>query len=111
MGVPDPRLRERRYGRNGAAGANRQGENARGSAVYFPWVWAADPLHRNAQRPFPPCGFVAGIFTRTDASRGVWHAPAGINRGVVNVRIGFALSKPAEFIMLNIAQATGKIAA
>jgi hypothetical protein len=27
---------------------------------------------------FPPCGFVAGIYASTDASRGVWKAPAGI---------------------------------
>jgi uncharacterized protein len=26
---------------------------------------------------FPPSGFVAGIYARTDASRGVWKAPAG----------------------------------
>ena len=28
-------------------------------------------------RAFPPCGFVAGIYARTDSTRGVWKAPAG----------------------------------
>ena len=27
---------------------------------------------------FRPCGFVAGVLARTDAARGVWKAPAGI---------------------------------
>ena len=54
------------------------GADAPNSAFYFPWVVAPDPLQQNAPRAFPPCGFVAGIFARVDASRGVWKAPAGI---------------------------------
>jgi len=50
-------------------------ENA---AYYFPWVNAPDPLANNTSKLFPPCGFVAGIYASTDASRGVWKAPAGI---------------------------------
>jgi phage tail sheath protein FI len=48
------------------------------SAIYFPWVRAPDPLRSGAIRPFPPCGFVAGMIARTDATRGVWKAPAGL---------------------------------
>jgi len=47
------------------------------AAFYFPWVIAADPLQQNRPRAFPPCGFVAGVYARTDATRGVWKAPAG----------------------------------
>jgi len=47
------------------------------SALYFPWVIAPDPLQSGALRPFPPSGFIAGIFARTDGDRGVWKAPAG----------------------------------
>lgn len=47
------------------------------SALYFPWVRAADPLRPGAVRAFPPCGFVAGLMARSDGSRGVWKAPAG----------------------------------
>jgi len=49
------------------------------SAYYFPWIQAPDPLFGNRPTLFPPCGFVAGIYAATDASRGVWKAPAGID--------------------------------
>jgi phage tail sheath protein FI len=52
------------------------------SALYFPWVKVADPADQNRIRPFPPCGFVAGIYARTDSTRGVWKAPAGTEAGV-----------------------------
>ena len=57
--------------------ANKTGADARNSAFYFPSVLAPDPLQNGALRAFPPCGFVAGVFARTDAARGVWKAPAG----------------------------------
>ncbi|HEY3757418.1 MAG TPA: phage tail sheath C-terminal domain-containing protein [Opitutaceae bacterium] len=55
------------------------------SAFYFPWVTAPDPLMGNRPAQFPPCGFVAGIYAATDASRGVWKAPAGIATGLTGV--------------------------
>ena len=55
----------------------RTGADALNAGFFFPWVRAPDPLQQNALRAFPPCGFVAGIFARTDAARGVWKAPAG----------------------------------
>jgi phage tail sheath protein FI len=58
------------------------GSDALNSALFFPWVIAPDPLQQNALRPFPPCGFVAGVFARTDATRGVWKAPAGSDASV-----------------------------
>ena len=33
----------------------------------------------------PPCGFVAGIYAATDAARGVWKAPAGIDAGLTGI--------------------------
>ncbi|HEX3633733.1 MAG TPA: phage tail sheath subtilisin-like domain-containing protein [Casimicrobiaceae bacterium] len=56
--------------------AGKNGANAANSALYFPWVIAPDPLN-GSPRAFPPCGFVAGIYARTDDARGVWKAPAG----------------------------------
>ena len=53
------------------------GADSINAAFYFPWVQAADPLQQNRTGLFPPSGFVAGIYARTDASRGVWKAPAG----------------------------------
>jgi len=50
-------------------------ENA---ALYFPRVKMPNPLRDNQLEEFVPSGTVAGIIARTDASRGVWKAPAGI---------------------------------
>jgi hypothetical protein len=55
-------------------GPPTSGKNA---AFYFPWVQAPDPLNQNRPNYYPPCGFVAGIYARTDGTRGVWKAPAG----------------------------------
>jgi phage tail sheath protein FI len=61
------------------------GQYSINSAYYFPWVSAPDPLFGNRSRLFPPCGFVAGIYATTDASRGVWKAPAGIDASLTGV--------------------------
>jgi phage tail sheath protein FI len=55
------------------------GQYSVNSAYYFPWIQAPDPLAANRPTLYPPCGFVAGIYAATDASRGVWKAPAGID--------------------------------
>jgi uncharacterized protein len=52
------------------------------AAFYFPWLNAPDPLLENRLRAFPPCGFIAGIYARTDSTRGVWKAPAGTEASV-----------------------------
>lgn len=60
-------------------------ERSRNAALYFPRLRAADPLRENQLRDFVPSGAVAGVIARTDAERGVWKAPAGIEatlRGV-----------------------------
>jgi uncharacterized protein len=53
-------------------------------AVYYPWVWSADPIGsgRNPMILLPPSGFMAGIYARIDNSRGVFKAPAGTEAGV-----------------------------
>jgi phage tail sheath protein FI len=53
------------------------GSDAMNSAFFYPPVLAPDPLQGGAIKVYPPCGFVAGVFARTDATRGVWKAPAG----------------------------------
>ncbi|RXH57878.1 phage tail sheath subtilisin-like domain-containing protein [Granulicella sibirica] len=57
------------------------GQNGINAAFYFPWVNAYDPV-QDVTRPFPPSGMVAGLYAATDASRGVWKAPAGISAGL-----------------------------
>lgn len=69
----------------GADGNGFSGANSANAAYYFPWVLAPDPLSGGRARYFPPCGFVAGIYAATDASRGVWKAPAGIDAALSGV--------------------------
>jgi uncharacterized protein len=42
------------------------------AAVYYPWVRVSGDVD------LPPSGFVAGIYARNDAERGVWKAPANL---------------------------------
>jgi hypothetical protein len=53
-------------------------------AIYFPWVYAPDPIGvgRNPKILLPPSGYMAGIYARIDGSRGVFKAPAGTEAGV-----------------------------
>ena len=62
--------------------ANKTGADAINSAFYFPWVQSPDPLQDGALRAFPPCGYVAGVYARTDSNRGVWKAPAGSDASI-----------------------------
>jgi phage tail sheath protein FI len=57
---------------------------SKNSAMFYPWIQVPDPVGvgRNPTRFVPPSGHVAGIFARTDVTRGVWKAPAGIEATV-----------------------------
>ncbi|MFO0943679.1 MAG: phage tail sheath subtilisin-like domain-containing protein [Pirellulales bacterium] len=55
------------------------------SAFFFPRLLATDDLSEGRLTDFPPCGFMAGLFARTDANRGVWKAPAGTEATLVGV--------------------------
>ncbi len=59
---------------------------SRNAAAFFPRFKAQDPLKENRLEEFAPCGAVAGIFTRTDVTRGVWKAPAGLEATVLGAR-------------------------
>ena len=53
------------------------------AALYFPYLNSNDPV-TGKTITVAPSGFVAGIFARTDAARGVWKAPAGLATTVLN---------------------------
>jgi hypothetical protein len=55
------------------------------TGLYFPWVEIPDPYSKvsGATRFAPPSGMIAGLFARTDNTRGVWKAPAGTEAGVL----------------------------
>lgn len=57
-------------------------ENA---AIYFPRLIKPNPLRDNRLEQFAPCGAIAGIMARTDATRGVWKAPAGLEASLAGV--------------------------
>jgi phage tail sheath protein FI len=68
-----------------SADPDQIGARSRNAALFFPRVQMANPLHGNQLESFPPCGVVSGIFARTDAQRGVWKAPAGIDAALAGV--------------------------
>ncbi len=61
------------------------GTRSANAAIFFPRLLQPDPLRGNQVSAFAPCGAIAGIFAATDANRGVWKAPAGIQANLVNV--------------------------
>jgi phage tail sheath protein FI len=82
--------------RNSLTTANSYG------AVYFPWVMALDPTGRSQSPvPLPPSGYVAGLYARIDASRGVWKAPAGVEASLNGVVGLTAELSDVEHGMLN----------
>jgi phage tail sheath protein FI len=62
------------------------GPAARNAALYFPCVRQIDPLRDSRIDTFVPCGIVAGVIARTDVSRGVWKAPAGLDASLNGVQ-------------------------
>ena len=54
---------------------NDAGYDSKYAALYWPWVEVMNPL-TNKPLTIPPSGHVAGVWCRTDATRGVHKAPA-----------------------------------
>ncbi len=58
------------------------------AALYYPWVKVENPIgvNGNSEVLVPPSGHIAGVWARTDESRGVWKAPANDTmRGVLDI--------------------------
>ena len=53
-------------------------------AVYYPWINVADPASSapGAVKTVPPGGAVIGQYATTDATRGVFKTPAGVNNRI-----------------------------
>ncbi|WP_280466087.1 phage tail sheath family protein [Nocardia brasiliensis] len=57
------------------------------TTVYFPWITVADPI-TGGTAAVPPCGHVAGVWCRSDATRGVHKTPANeALNGVVDLAL------------------------
>jgi phage tail sheath protein FI len=58
------------------------------AALYYPWIKVDNPIgmNGNSEVYVPPSGHIAGVWARTDESRGVWKAPANDTiRGVLDL--------------------------
>jgi uncharacterized protein len=65
-------------------------------AFYFPWIQVYDPEKGNIF--VPPSGHIAGVYSRTDAERGVHKAPANeIVRGALGLK--YQVSKGEQDLM------------
>lgn len=70
--------------------ATQASENA---ALYYPRLTMPDPLNGDRPRNIGPSGVLAGICARTDATRGVWKAPAGIDAGLGGVSLAVPVTE------------------
>ena len=73
----------------GAEGDQVRHNNA---SVYFPRVLMADPLNEDRPREVGASGTVAGVFARTDSTRGVWKAPAGTDATTIGIDLPLKLT-------------------
>jgi phage tail sheath protein FI len=61
-------------------------------AVYFPRVEVPDPLNEYRPKNIGASGTMAGIYARTDSTRGVWKAPAGTDADLRGVTVAKKLT-------------------
>lgn len=54
---------------------NIAGYDSSYAALYYPWIQVDDPI-LNQPAIIPPCGHIAGVWARSDNTRGVHKAPA-----------------------------------
>jgi uncharacterized protein len=71
------------YWMTGVSGGSYSLPESQNGALYFPYLMSGDPI-TSGNIPIAPSGFVAGMYAQTDASRGVWKAPAGLASVVLN---------------------------
>jgi phage tail sheath protein FI len=63
------------------------GYDSKYASLYWPWVKVFDPLSGQAQH-IPPSGHMAGIWARSDDTRGVHKAPANeVVRGAISLEL------------------------
>jgi phage tail sheath protein FI len=61
------------------------GYDSKFATLYYPWLKVMDPLTKEPIA-VPPCGHMAGVWARTDSTRGVHKAPANeVVRGAIDV--------------------------
>ena len=64
--------------------------------LYYPWVQVRDPITRRSLN-VPPCGHVAGVWARSDGTRGVHKAPANeVIRGATGLAFQLAQAEQGQ---------------
>ena len=79
---------------NEAADVERQRRtlSSTDGALYHPWLWV--PGHDGEPRYVPPCGHVAGVYSRRDQLVGAHHAPANEPiEGVLDLRVNHSAAE------------------
>ncbi len=74
---------------------NEAGYDSSYAAVYYPWIKVANPLPTGEESLYiPPSGHMAGVYARSDTTRGVHKAPANeIVRGSIGVEMAITKSE------------------
>lgn len=78
---------------------NNLGTSSSYGALYYPYITIADPVTDNALN-IPPIGHIAGAYARTDSTKSVGKAPAGVLDGRLNFSIG--LERNLEFAEIDV---------
>jgi len=81
------------------------GARSANAALFFPRLTQPNPLRDNQLEDFAPCGAIAGVMARTDAERGVWKAPAGLQatlNGVPALSVGLTDAENGELNQLGV---------
>jgi len=69
------------------ATAQAEARDSNYAGVYWPWVKVADSQYAGTQRWVPPSVVLGGIYAFNDRVAHPWFAPAGLNRGGIDVAI------------------------
>jgi len=67
------------------AATDNVGTRSRNAALFFPRLNLPNPLRDGQVETFSSLGAISGVFARTDAQRGVWKAPAGLDASLNSV--------------------------
>jgi phage tail sheath protein FI len=76
----------------------------RNAALYFPRLEIPDPLNKNLPRNVGASGTLAGVYARTDQTRGVWKAAAGAEADLrgANISVHFTDRENGELNKLGV---------
>ena len=73
---------------------NEAGYDSSYAAIYYPWVKVANPLPGSESIFVPPSGHLAGVYARSDNTRGVHKAPANeIVQGAIGLEMAITKSE------------------